>query len=416
MRFAPDPIQSPQLSGAREALEGQPWALTITPQPAGIDASALQFRIDWGDGSAVQTLSGAELAAQGGVVKHTFADDPDGPVNRMAQTVQVQVTDPASQQTVGNNTSVDVVDVAPQLTTFGFASAFVEHGTVASLALGTVSDVAGDLVQGLFIDWGDGPLQPVAAGGPLSHSWAGLGVFDVKAFVANDDGSFQVASTAVATTATAGGATPNGTPAQWAAAWTDSLMSFSHKANADNAAEAWSPVTLSAVNSGALPGGDLFGGMLGVSGQSVRTSSVRQEIDGTEALRIELTGGERADSLIIDVARLFANEAPGLHEAGLVLLYDGNTLVGGTALRADSANGRLHAELLNQPEFTSVVFRAGVVDENAGGVFRPGALLDGQGGYVPATATLGSDYLIVSVQCFDLPDVVLTGVPAGFGG
>jgi hypothetical protein len=99
-----------------------------------------------------------------------------------------------------------------------------------------------------------------------------------------------------------------------------------------------------------------------------------------------------------------------------VLLYDGNTLVGGTALRADSANGRLHVELLNQPEFTSVVFRAGVVDENAGGVFRPGALLDGQGGYVPATATLGSDYLIESVQFFDLPDVVLTGVASGAGG
>ena len=36
----------------------------------------------------------------------------------------------------------------------------------------------------------------------------------------------------------------------------------------------------------------------------------------TEALRIELAGGQRADSLIIDLARLFTDDAPGLREAG----------------------------------------------------------------------------------------------------
>ena len=55
-------------------------------------------------------------------------------------------------------------------------------------------------------------------------------------------------------------------------------------------------------------------------------------------------------------------------------------------------------------------------DDNAGGAFRPGGLLDIDGGYVPPTSTLGSDYLIESVQFLDLPDIALTGVPTGAGG
>jgi large repetitive protein len=156
--------------------------------------------------------------------------------------------------------------------------------------------------------------------------------------------------------------------------------------------------------------------LLGVSGQSARTSTVRQEIDGTEALRVQLTGGERADSLIIDLARLFTNDAPRLNEAAVLQLFDGSSLVNTVALQAANANGRLHVELFNQPLFDSVIFRAGTLDETAGGVFRPGGLINSQGGYVPATATLGSDYLIESVQFLDLPDIALTGLPTGAGG
>jgi hypothetical protein len=153
-----------------------------------------------------------------------------------------------------------------------------------------------------------------------------------------------------------------------------------------------------------------------VSGRSANTSTVRQEIDGTEALRIELAPGVRANSLILDVARLFTDDAAGgLREAGTVLLYDGNTLVGGTALLALNANGKLHVELLNQPGFTSLVFQAGAVDENAGGVFRPGGMVDPQGGYAQAPAGAGSEYLIEALQLLSLPGVPPMGQAIGFG-
>jgi hypothetical protein len=411
-------LLAPTLAVSKPALiEGDVQTLTITPAPWAGDPAALQYLIDWGDGTPTQAVSGMQLAAASGVFIHQYADDPDGPVNLAALQLSVTVRDATSGQQAQATRALTIEDKLPNVGAT-WNNSFIEHGEPFTLTVTSHSDVAGDPFQQFHVQWDDDVAgqQTLAFGGTASRSFGGLGHHEARLDVVNDDGRFTVITVPFLTTATAGGATPNGTPAQWAAAWTDSLMSVSHKTNGDNAAESWSPVTLSAVNSGALPGGDLYGGLLGVSGQSVRTSSVRQEIDGTEALRIELAGGERADSLIIDLARLFADEAPGLHEAGLVLLYDGNTLVGGTSLRADSANGRLHVELLNQPEFTSVVFRAGTFDENAGGVFRPGGLVDSQGGYVPATATLGSDYLIESVQFFDLPDVALTGVATVPGG
>lgn len=97
----------------------------------------------------------------------------------------------------------------------------------------------------------------------------------------------------------------------------------------------------------------------------------------------------------------------------MVTLYDGSTWVSDTPLLAANANGRLHLEILNQPEFTTVIFRAGVVE---GGVFHAGHLVNADGGHVAATGSLGSDYLIEALQFLDLPDVLLTGHAADFGG
>lgn len=411
-------LLAPALAVSTPALiEGDVQMLTITPAPWAGDPAALQYEIDWGDGSPTQAVSGAQLAAAAGVFTHPYADDPDGPVNLAALQLSVTVRDAASSQQAQATRALTIEDSLPSVS-YTWGSSLVEHGQPFWLTVTGHVDVSGDPLQQFRVQWDDDVAgqQTLALGGTASRSFGGLGPHSVRLDVVNDDGPFTVATLPFATTATAGAAAPNGTPTQWAAAWTDSLMSFSHKANADNLSESWSPVTLSAVNSGMLAGGDVFGGLLGVSGQSARTSSVRQEIDGTEALRIQLTGGERADSLIIDLARLFTDDAPGLHEAGLVLLYDGSTLVGSTALRAEKANGRLHVELFNQPMFDSVIFRAGTLDENAGGLFRPGGLLNSQGGHVPATASLGSDYLIESVQFLDLPDIALTGLPTDAGG
>ena len=49
----------------------------------------------------------------------------------------------------------------------------------------------------------------------------------------------------------------------------------------------WSAVSLHPVGSGTLAGGDIYGGGRGVSGPRPESSAVRQEINGTESLRIQ---------------------------------------------------------------------------------------------------------------------------------
>ena len=76
-------------------------------------------------------------------------------------------------------------------------------------------------------------LARTALGGSASRSFGGLQAHTARLDVVNDDGSFSVATVPFATAASMGGASPNGTPAQWATAWTDSLMSVSHKADGE---------------------------------------------------------------------------------------------------------------------------------------------------------------------------------------
>ncbi|WP_159694094.1 hypothetical protein, partial [Cognatazoarcus halotolerans] len=68
-------------------------ALAIAGSDVAGAADPLSYTIDWGDGSALQTLSAAELAALGGSVEHVFADDEDGLVNATARTITVTAND-----------------------------------------------------------------------------------------------------------------------------------------------------------------------------------------------------------------------------------------------------------------------------------------------------------------------------------
>ena len=55
-----------------------------------------------------------------------------------------------------------------------------------------------------------------------------------------------------------------------------------------------------------MSGGDIFSGDLGVSGQTLATSTTRQEIDGTEALRFDLS--QEATRVTVDLARFYVDD------------------------------------------------------------------------------------------------------------
>ena len=197
----------------------------------------------------------------------------------------------------------------------------------------------------------------------------------------------------------------SGLGGQWAAAWTHTGITTLHQHDATNAAEAWTPVAYHAISTSQLAGGDMYGGDLGVSGQSVATSSVRQEIDGSEALRFELA--TEATGVTVNLSRFFINDDGSLFaESGrLRLLDDSGAVVAETTFQASNAAGTQAVSLAWQDGFSAVELSAGAWD---GTDFVFGAY---DGGAPIATDAAGkphgSDFLVDWVE-FDFP---IVGVP-----
>ena len=166
------------LTGASSTNEGESYSLAIAGSDVADSADPLEYTIDWGDGSALQVLSAAELQALGGSVAHTFADDEDGAVNSTARTISVVVDDGDG----GSSTQTKVVNVnnvAPTLVATGAST--VETGQTYTLHLGAITDPGQDTVSSYSIDWGDGSAaQVVTTGGVVSHTFATPGARTVQ--------------------------------------------------------------------------------------------------------------------------------------------------------------------------------------------------------------------------------------------
>jgi ELWxxDGT repeat protein len=192
-------------------------------------------------------------------------------------------------------------------------------------------------------------------------------------------------------------------PNAWSNAWTSVEVNISHKADAGNALESWSSIRLSGLGSSALEGGDLYAGDLGVSGQSLASSAVRQEIDGTEGLRFNLT--HLANEASFTLSRLFAQDdaVVGHNEAGRIQAYKGNTLIAEQVFQGDSVDGQKLIVLNVNQGFDSLVLTAGAYEGQ--NQFVSGAYRDDAGQFASAPYTdsevHSSDYLV---------DVLLIGV------
>jgi VCBS repeat-containing protein len=206
-------------------------------------------------------------------------------------------------------------------------------------------------------------------------------------------------------------AAQSGTGGQWAQAWTQSGYAFVHKADYTNGAEPWSAVRISGVSSQLFTGGDVYAGDVGVSGQSAATSTIRQEIDGKEALRINLPS--QADSVTIKLTNLFVNDDGGVFkESGVLrLLNAAGSVVAEKTFSALTSDGKLSLTLGAATGFVAMELISGAYN---GSTFVHGAYAAADGAYgVPVAADAlgrlhGSDFLLDSVD-FAL---TLVGVPS----
>ncbi|KFB68763.1 MAG: hypothetical protein CAPSK01_001617 [Candidatus Accumulibacter vicinus] len=204
----------------------------------------------------------------------------------------------------------------------------------------------------------------------------------------------------------------SGLGGQWAAAWTnaDIVTSIVHKADYANAAETWSAARLNGVSPQTLTGGDIYAGDLGVSGQSEATNPVRQEIDGKEALRFNLTEG--ATGLTVYLSRLFTQDDGGdFVESGRLRLLDADgRVIKETSFHAGGAAGTQTVTLTSDVAFRAIELSAGVYD---GSTFVAGGYAHADGSFAAMVTTdamgvqHGSDFLVDKID-FQVPVI---GVP-----
>jgi len=190
------------------------------------------------------------------------------------------------------------------------------------------------------------------------------------------------------------------------------VIAIEHTANASLAVPVWSSVLLGTLNGGTLAGGDIFNGDLGVSGQSAATSAVKQEIDGSEALRFSLLG--EATRASIDISRLYLNDdGSSFRESGRVRLLDHDgAVVAESTFLGDSAAGDKTVVIESARPFVRLELSAGSYDGASfvyGGYSKPDGSF-GSGVYsTPDGKQHGSEFLVDSID-FDVV-VDLVGVP-----
>ncbi|KXK42851.1 PKD domain-containing protein, partial [Nitrosomonas europaea] len=303
----------------------------------------------------------------------------------------------------------------------------VDAGVSYTLNLGAITDPGDDTVTSYIVNWGDDSSDIYDVAGEVTHTFAAKGNYTISVDLVDEDGTHadagnfavtvnEVAPVEVVRIGDAPLLVLRSNPNAWQDAWTDEIISISHKSDYTNAGESWSSAVLNGVNPSALAGGDIFGGDLGVSGQSLKSSSIAQEIDGTEALRFDLA--KAATGVTVDLSRLEGNTEMNQFDAGrLQLLDDSGLVVNELVFSANTAGHEQQITLEHSAGFSSVVLTAGIYED---GQFIFGGLADASGAYQSSPVNPGngswdgSDYLVSAIE-FEFGNISLVGVQGGLG-
>jgi hypothetical protein len=171
------------ISGATSVNEGSLYVLNLSSADSGTDTIS-QWAINWGDGSAVQTVTGNPTT-----VTHVFTD---GPATR---TISATATDEDGTFNAGNTLTVTVNNVASAVSISGATS--VNEGSLYTLNLSS-SDPGTDTISQWVINWGDGSPAQTVTGNPSSvtHTFAdGPVARTISATATDEDGAVNASNT-----------------------------------------------------------------------------------------------------------------------------------------------------------------------------------------------------------------------------
>ncbi|NDV93296.1 hypothetical protein GTH32_19275, partial [Alteromonas sp. 345S023] len=177
-----DVAPSITVSGANETDEGSVYTLTLADLVDPGDDPVTEYLIDWGDGSAVQSVT--EL----GDVTHTFAD------GNSSATISVQIVNDEGTFD-GGTVDVTINNVAPTLALSG-ASTSIQN-TAYTLNLGAIIDPGDDTIvaNGITVYWGDGTTETYSSVGDVSHTYTTVGDFTIRVSLEDEDGTFSDVAT-----------------------------------------------------------------------------------------------------------------------------------------------------------------------------------------------------------------------------
>ena len=398
--------------------EGSFFTRTITfADGEDTGADGWTYSVDWGNDSIIETGSIA-AGANSFDISRFFADGD------ASHDISVMVTDVAGDSDT-QQFRLDVNNVAPTIALSGLPE--VDAGVSYILNLGAITDPGDDTVTSYIVNWGDDSSDIYDVAGEVTHTFAAQGNYTISVDLVDEDGTHadagnfavtvnEVAPVEVVRIGDAPLLVLRSNPNAWQDAWTDEIISISHKSDYTNAGESWSSAVLNGVNPSALAGGDIFGGDLGVSGQSLKSSSIAQEIDGTEALRFDLA--KAATGVTVDLSRLEGNTEMNQFDAGrLQLLDDSGLVVNELVFSANTAGHEQQITLEHSAGFSSVVLTAGIYED---GQFIFGGLADASGAYQSSPVNPGngswdgSDYLVSAIE-FEFGNISLVGVQGGLG-
>ena len=140
------------------------------------------WAINWGDGTAVQVVSGNPSQ-----VAHTYAD------GTIVRAISATATDDLGTDNAGNTLNVSVNNVAPTVTISGASS--VNRDSVYTLFLAKI-DPGSHTISKWIIKWGDGSAPQTVIGSPLSvtHTFPLAGSLVISATAMDEDGTYAANS------------------------------------------------------------------------------------------------------------------------------------------------------------------------------------------------------------------------------
>jgi hypothetical protein len=169
------------ISGAASVVERALYTLSLSATDPNHTISS--WAINWGDGTAVQTVTGNPSSAT-----HTYSLNG-------SYTISATATDDVSTYSAGNTRSVSVSHAAPTLTLSGVSST-PERGTYT---LGLAYSDTGHTLSSWLVNWGDGSTQTVAANlSSVTHSYSvGPHAYTISATATDDVGTYSANNVAI---------------------------------------------------------------------------------------------------------------------------------------------------------------------------------------------------------------------------